>query len=47
MLVLLTFGWNISHPNPIIQQLIKEVPIALFAIILYLSEFKNLLRSKN
>jgi O-antigen/teichoic acid export membrane protein len=47
MLVLLTFGWYISHPNPIIQQFIKEVPIALFAIILCLSEFKNLIRSKN
>jgi len=46
-IVLLIIGWNLHHTSKIISQLLKEIPIVIFAIIAYYGEKKNLKLSKN
>lgn len=46
-IVLLVIGWNIQHTSEIVLQLLKEIPIVIFAIIAFFSEKKNLKLNKN
>jgi len=46
-LVLLIVGWNINHSSKIISQLLKEIPILIFVIVVFMSERKKLRLSKN
>lgn len=47
MLVLLVVGWNINHSSKVIAQILKEIPILIFVVIAYMSEWKKLKLSKN
>ena len=41
-LVLFYIGWNIDHPNKIVGQLLKELPVLTFVILVYFRERKML-----
>ena len=41
-IVLLFIGWNIDHPNMVIGQLLKELPVVTFVILVYFRERKKL-----
>jgi O-antigen/teichoic acid export membrane protein len=44
---LLVVGWNLNHPDKVISQLMKEIPVLLFVAIAYLAEIKKLKLNKN
>ncbi|MCK5703003.1 MAG: polysaccharide biosynthesis protein, partial [Cyclobacteriaceae bacterium] len=46
-LFLLIVGWNIDHSSKIISQLLKEIPILIFIIAVFLNERKKLKLNKN
>ena len=46
-LFLLIVGWNIDHSSKIISQLLKEIPILIFVIAVFLNERKKLKLNKN
>lgn len=45
--ILLLAGWNLQHPNKLISQLLRELPIVAFVVIAYIGEFKNFRLNKN
>lgn len=47
MLVLLLIGWNTNHPSKVISQLLKEIPVLIFIIMVLVVERKKLRLSKN
>lgn len=46
-LILLVIGWNLKHSSKIISQLLKEIPILIFIVVAYMSEWKKLKLNKN
>lgn len=40
--VLLIVGWNIDHPNGLVSQLFKELPVLAFVMLVYVRERKKL-----
>lgn len=46
-LFLLIVGWNINHSSKIFSQLLKEIPILIFVVAVFISERKKLKLSKN
>jgi O-antigen/teichoic acid export membrane protein len=44
---LLALGWNLNHPDRLISQLMKEIPIIVFVLIAYILEIKKLKLNRN
>jgi hypothetical protein len=46
-LVLLVIGWNLKYSSKILSQLLKEIPILIFIVVAYMSEWNKLKLNKN
>ena len=45
--ILLVIGWHLDHPSKVVSQLLKEMPILIFVILVFLRERKKLKLNKN